>query len=232
MSKKSSVFITGATRGIGLAIAHRFDQAGWKLMLHGSSENSVAQLRDIFPQALILSADLSNPLQIQDLCMQLKTMDCPDILVNNAGLFLPGSIHEEAEGTFETLMSVNLSAPYHISRALLPGFMERKSGVILNMCSTASITGYTNGGSYCISKFGLLGMSKVLREELKPYSVKVISILPGATYTDSWAGSGLPESRFISVEDLAELVFTACTLQSSAVAEEIIIRPLAGDIGN
>jgi short-subunit dehydrogenase len=100
------------------------------------------------------------------------------------------------------------------------------------MCSTASLQGYPNGGSYCISKFGLLGLSKELREELKPFGIKVISMMPGATFTDSWAGSGLPEDRFISAEDLAELVFTTCTLKSSAVVEEIVIRPLAGDIGN
>lgn len=89
---------------------------------------------------------------------------------------------------------------------------------------------YTNGGSYCISKFGLLGMSKVLREELKPHSVRVTAILPGATLTDSWAGVDLPKSRFIQVEDVANVLWGAYQMGESCVLEEILMRPLEGDI--
>lgn len=224
--------ITGASRGIGLSIARKFSQNGFNLRLHASSAESLASLKIEFPQAELFAANLKDPLEIKDLAEKWASMNPPDIFINNAGIFLPGAIFEEEAGVFETILSVNVTAPYHLTRAILPGMMNRKSGVILNMCSIASLQGYPNGGSYCISKFALLGLSKELREELKPYGIKVISMMPGATYTDSWALSGLPEDRFISAEDLAELVFTSCTLKSSAVVEEIVIRPLAGDIGN
>lgn len=232
MKNAQWVCITGASRGIGLALANKFHQAGFPLRLHASSEASIESLTFRFPEAQCFAADLSNPEEVQELARQWQSLEPPHILINNAGTFLPGTIYAEKSGVFETLMAVNLAAPYHLTRAVLPGMMKRKSGVILNMCSIASLQGYPNGGSYCISKFALLGFSKELREELKPYRIKVISMMPGATYTDSWAGSGLPPERFISPEDLAELAFTACTLQSAAVVEDIVIRPLEGDIGN
>ncbi|MBL7876963.1 MAG: SDR family NAD(P)-dependent oxidoreductase, partial [Cyclobacteriaceae bacterium] len=104
------------------------------------------------------------------------------------------------------------------------------SGHIFNICSIASIKAYPNGGSYAISKFALLGFSKVLREELKEHGIRVTAVLPGATKTASWAGSTLPDSRFIKPEDVAETIFSAYSLSPNAVVEELLIRPQLGDI--
>jgi short-subunit dehydrogenase len=98
------------------------------------------------------------------------------------------------------------------------------------MCSIASIKAYPNGGSYAISKFALLGFSKVLREELKEYGVRVTAVLPGATRTASWDAIDLPEDRFMRAEDVAETVFSAYSISERSVVEEIIIRPQLGDI--
>jgi short-subunit dehydrogenase len=150
--------------------------------------------------------------------------------VNNTGEFLPGSIHTEAEGTLEKMMQANLYSAYHLTRILLPKMMETKSGHIFNMCSTASIEAYPNGGSYSLSKFALLGLSKNLREEMKPFNIKVTAIIPGAVYTDSWSESGLPEERFMKVNDIAEMVYAASQLSPRACVEEILLRPQLGDI--
>ena len=98
------------------------------------------------------------------------------------------------------------------------------------MCSIASIKAYPNGGSYAISKFALLGFSKVLREELKEFGIRVTAILPGATRTASWDGVELPDDRFMKVEDVADTIFSAYSLSSRSVVEEILIRPQLGDI--
>ena len=108
--------------------------------------------------------------------------------------------------------------------------MIRRQGHIFMMCSTASITAYTNGGSYCISKFALLGLSRVLREEVKESGVRVTAILPGATLTASWEGADLPPDRFMQATDVADAVWTACALPKTAVIEEILLRPQLGDI--
>ena len=107
----------------------------------------------------------------------------------------------------------------------------RRSGTIVNLCSTASLVGYPNGGSYCVSKFGLLGLTRALREELKPAGVRVVAVSPGATLTDSWAGSDLPAERFMTPEAVAEVVYCACALPSGAVMEDVVLRPQLGDLG-
>jgi short-subunit dehydrogenase len=112
----------------------------------------------------------------------------------------------------------------------VPTMKTIHKGHVFNMCSIASIKAYPNGGSYAISKFALLGFSKVLREELKEYGVRVTAVLPGATRTASWDGIDLPEDRFMRAEDVAETVFSAYSISERSVVEEIIIRPQLGDI--
>jgi short-subunit dehydrogenase len=153
-----------------------------------------------------------------------------DILVNNAGLFVPGKITEEAEGSLERMMEVNVFSTYHLTRDLFQVIKASKRPHIFNMCSTASITAYENGGSYCISKFALLGLTKVLRAELRNSHVKVTAVLPGPTYTPSWQGSGLPEERFIRAAEIADLVYATYSLPGNAVVEELLVRPQLGDI--
>ena len=89
---------------------------------------------------------------------------------------------------------------------------------------------YANGGSYSISKYAMLGMTKVLREEMKQHGIRVTAVLPGATLTPSWAGVDLPASRFIKPEDVAESVYGTYSLSKNSVVEEILIRPMEGDI--
>ncbi len=107
---------------------------------------------------------------------------------------------------------------------------REKRGHIFNMCSTASIRAYPNGGSYGISKFALLGFSKNLRIEMIPYHIKVTAIIPGATFTSSWKGSDLPEERFMKAEDVANAVWNAYVMSPQTVVEEILVRPMEGDI--
>ena len=108
--------------------------------------------------------------------------------------------------------------------------MEQKSGHIFNMCSIASLQAYANGGAYSISKFALAGFSKNLREEMKPYGIKVTTVYPGAAYTDSWAGSGIDPKRIMEATDIAAMIWSAAHLSAQACVEEIIIRPQSGDL--
>ena len=108
--------------------------------------------------------------------------------------------------------------------------VAQKSGHIFNMCSIASFTAYANGGSYAISKFALLGFSKCLRAELKDQGIRVTAVMPGATFTDSWKETTLPEERFMPSEDVANMVFASYSLSPRSVVEDIVIRPQLGDI--
>jgi NADP-dependent 3-hydroxy acid dehydrogenase YdfG len=113
---------------------------------------------------------------------------------------------------------------------LLPGMMKVKSGHIFNICSIASLDAYNNGGAYSISKFAMYGFSKNLREEMKPHGIKVTHVLPGASYTDSWAGSGIDPKRIMEAGDIAKMVYAAAHLSPQACVEEIIVRPQQGDL--
>jgi short-subunit dehydrogenase len=128
------------------------------------------------------------------------------------------------------MINSNVYSAYYVTRGLIQAMKDRRQGHIFNMGSIASIKANPNGGSYAISKFALLGFSKVLREELKEFGIRVTAVLPGATRTASWEGTVLPDERFMKVEDVAEAVYAAYSLSGRSVIEEMIIRPQLGDI--
>jgi NADP-dependent 3-hydroxy acid dehydrogenase YdfG len=221
-----TIVVTGGTKGIGRAIVDKFAKEGFTVITAARTND------DSFPENVhFFQADLSKKQEVMAFADFVKqTVDHVDILVNNTGFFLPGQINNEPEGTLEAMIETNLYSAYHLTRGLIGKMMERKEGHIFNICSTASITAYTNGGSYCISKFAMLGMSKVLREEMKPHHIRVTSILPGATLTDSWAGVEIPAERFMASDDVAQVIWTAYNLPSTTVLEEIVLRPQLGDL--
>jgi short-subunit dehydrogenase len=152
------------------------------------------------------------------------------VLVNNAGQFIAGNVHDEPEGVLERLIAINLYAAYHLTRTLLPAMMDRQTGHIFNICSVAGQKAYPGGGAYSISKFALSGFSANLREEMKPFGVKVTTVYPGAAFTDSWARSGVDPHRIMKAEDVAGMVFAASQLSPQATVEEILLRPQLGDL--
>ena len=229
--------ITGGTKGIGKACIERFLGEGFDVITCARNANDLQQLEkemsDRFSnvQLYCQAADLSLKDDLHAFIdFIISKTRFVTVLINNTGTFIPGQIHNETEGTLEKTMETNLYSAYHLTRAILPGMVEKRQGHIFTMCSTASIMAYPNGGSYCISKFALYGMTKVLREEMKPHSVKVTAVLPGATYTDSWKDSGLPEDRLMESKDIADTIWAAYTLSPRAVMEEILIRPQLGDL--
>lgn len=232
-----NVIITGAGRGIGKAVAEKYASGGYNLFLCARNEKRLFDVADDINKrnhtgkAAAYAADLSDKLQARAFGNWLLQQDFPiDILINNAGDFLPGSIYDEKDGVLENMISVNLYSAYHLTRVLLPKMMAQKRGHIFNMCSIASLQAYDNGGSYSISKFALMGFSKNLREELKPHGIKVTAVYPGAVYTSSWAGSGVSPARIMEVNDIAETIYTVSRLSPQACAEDIVLRPLAGDL--
>jgi short-subunit dehydrogenase len=230
-----NIIITGASRGIGAAIAERFGTKGNTILLCARNEEKLARYAKSLEQSsgstvLSYAADLSIKDEAVAFGKWCLAQCNPDVVVNNAGSFLPGSIYNEAEGTLEKMIAVNLYSAYYLTRAVLPAMMEKRSGHIFNMCSIASLQAYENGGSYSISKFALAGFSKNLREELKPYNIKVTAVYPGAVYTDSWSGSGVAPGRIMASKDIAEMIYTSAHLSPQACVEEIVLRPQQGDL--
>lgn len=231
------VIVSGGTKGIGKATIEQFMAAGFDVVTCARNEADLLMLQKMLqaryaPSRLFVKAtNMAVKTEVESFISFINELNRPvDVLVNNTGLFAPGQIHNESAGTLESMIETNLYSAYYLTRGVVEGMIQRKKGHIFNLCSTASITAYTNGGSYCISKFALYGMTKVLREELKPHGIKVTAILPGATLTASWEGADLPPERFIQAKDVAETIWSAYNLSSGAVIEDILIRPQLGDI--
>jgi len=230
------VVVTGGSKGIGRAILEKFAAEGFDVCTCSRSKEDLEKLtRDITAKhnvkAHYFVADMSDKAQVKAFTGFVTSLKRPvDVLVNNAGYFLPGQVIDETEGTLESMIGSNVYSAYYTTRGIVPAMRQAKSGHVFNMCSIASIEAYPNGGSYTVSKFALLGFSKVLREELKEHGVRVTAVLPGATLTASWAGTSLPDDRFMSSEDVAEAVWGAYRLSKRSVVEEIIIRPQLGDL--
>lgn len=227
------ILVTGASKGIGLAIARRFMAGGFHAIICASRAESLAEAQELAPGLETILCDVTDPTAIERLSEQIaRTHGAVDVLVNNAGVYRPGSLKDEPEGALDEMLETNLKSAYRVTRRLLPGMTERRRGHIFNICSTASITPYVNGGSYCVSKYALLGFSKVLREEMKAFGVRVTSVLPGATLTASWDGVLTePPERLMPPEDVAEAVWCAHALSERSVVEEILLRPMLGDLG-
>ncbi len=225
------ILVTGASKGIGLAIARRFYSAGWRVIVCARGEAALSIAKEEMPDLVTYVCDLSDKAAVKDFAAKVAAAHGTlDVLVNNGGIFLPGQLHTEDDAVFEQLIATNLFSAYYLSKALLPAMIAAGQGTVVNMCSIASITAYAAGGGYSTSKFAMYGFSKSLREEMKPKGIRVIALLPGATFTDSWSSAGIPEERFIPADDIAELVWTSVNLSARTVVEDIVVRPLLGDI--
>lgn len=230
------VVITGASKGIGKAVAAAFAASGKKTLICSRSEanllKTVADIRNDHPNAEVLSfvADMSQRQQVADFgnwCLQQGT---PTILVNNAGNYIPGSVTNEEEGNMEHIMNLNFYSAYHLTRQLLPSMKLAGKGHIFNICSIASLDAYEGGGSYSVSKYALNGFSKNLRHELKSTGIKVTAVFSGAVLTDSWTDFDNSNKRIMEITDISTMILAATHVSAQAVVEEIIIRPQLGDL--
>lgn len=230
------VVITGASQGIGYAVAEAFAAAGHSLCICSKTASRLKEatenLQKSYPTVTIHSkqADLSKQSDCETFGSWCLNLGTPHILINNAGFFLPGDLMEEEQGVLETQIAANLYSAYYTSRAIIPAMIKAGNGHIFNICSIASLHAYPQGGSYSISKYALDGFSKNLREELKDKGIKVTGVYPGATYTNSWAGSGVAPTRIMEAQDIAKMILAAAHLSPQAVVEDIVMRPQLGDL--
>lgn len=231
-----NALITGASRGIGKAVAHVFGLHGYNLFLTARREATLLatreELQTAYPHLSIeaQALDVSNKPEAQMVAAWVSdAADTVDVVVNNAGTFVPGNLLDQGDDTLEKQMAVNFYSAYWITKGLLPKMVVQQSGHIFNMGSIAGLQAYPGGGAYSISKAALMAFSKNLRRELMPHGVKVTTVIPGAVYTDSWAGHVAPE-RIMEAGDVAQLIYACSRLSPQAVVEELVLRPQLGDL--
>lgn len=229
--------ITGATQGIGKEIAEKLLTEGFSIAVCARNKEKLkaveSEWNERFPTSSVLAmnVNLSNKEDVHSFGDAVMS-DFPelDILVNNAGMYLPGDLADEPDGLLEMMIGINLYSAYRLTRRVLPFMKNRRAGHIFNLCSVASLQAYPSGGSYSISKYALLGFTENLREELKPFNVKVTAVCPGAVYTPSWEGTEIEPGRIMEAKDIATMVWSAYSLSPQAVVEKIVLRPQKGDL--
>ena len=229
--------ITGASKGIGKATAELFLEKGIDVAINSRSQSDLEAVRDEFRQSfpereiLIKATDVSKKDEVYAFGEFVKSRwSAVDYLINNAGQYVPGQIHVEEDAVLESQINTNLYSAVRLTKSILPVMLPQKKGTIVNISSIAGIMAYPNSGSYSVSKFALQGFSKVLRDELKDKGIRVVSVLPGATWTNAWAGAEIPEERMMKARDIALTIWNAIELSDRAVIEEVILRPQLGDL--
>jgi len=223
--------ITGATKGIGRAIAIKLWNEGYHLALVARGLEELKALRDeLFltgRTVLIYAVDCADKDAVYQFLNDVENdFGFADVLVNNVGAFLPGSMLDEADEAFEKQQALNVNAAYYVSKFFGKKMRTAQRGHIFNICSVASKAPVENGGSYSVTKAAMLSLNNVLRQELAPHNVKITAFLPGSTKTSSWEGTTIPDEKFVQPEDIAETLFTILNLSKGVNVDEVLITPL------
>jgi short-subunit dehydrogenase len=228
--------VTGGSRGIGYAIAKRLLLDGHDVLIIGRSKENLDKARlslQSFSSRPVLSCycDISNIEEIRKTRSYADSEGfAPNILVLNAGIFLEGNISDGERKHFIKTLEVNLIAQFDFVQIYLDVLNTQPYPRIFLIGSTASLEPYAFGPMYGIAKYGVRGLAINLRNELKSSGVGVTLVTPGGTLTDLWAGEDLPPKRLLEPDDIARLISCSLTLSEQAVVEEIVVRPMLGDM--
>jgi len=224
--------ITGASRGIGLAIAQRLGRMGAKLSICARDpeklEAAANQLRGVAPGVFAAPVDVTRDEQIASFVQYTrKNLGPIDILVNNAGIGWFGPAHEASEETWDSILDTNLKSVFLMSKAVAPGMIEHKTGHIINISSLAGKNAFKNGGIFCASKWGLLGLTECTAEDLRPYGIRVSVVCPGSVATEFSPHTGKDPAKMLQSNDIAHAVEMIVTQSPQSFISEILIRPTA-----
>jgi 3-oxoacyl-[acyl-carrier protein] reductase len=222
--------ITGASRGIGFAIARRLGKMGARVSICARDQAKLDQTASVLRgegiETLAIRADVARSDQISALIQKTQQELGPiDILVNNAGIGLFGPFHEFGEADWNAVLDTNLKSVFLMSRAVAPEMMRRQTGHIVNISSFAGKNTFANGAIYCASKWGLMGLSGSMAEDLRGYGVRVSAICPGSVATEFSGQSGKSQSKILQPEDVAHAVAALVTQSSESFISEVHIRP-------
>ena len=259
----SVILITGASQGIGAAIAKCFaaEIPGVRLALVArnmrnlqavakacgrvarvgpnalsskrSPTSALGPMRSTARSATIeaFECDVSDEPAVAQMARAVtKRFGAVDVLINNAGKFDGAPFLKMSVAMFDAQFAANLRSMFLVSQAFVPAMVRRGRGDVFNMSSIAGLQAYPNGAAYCAAKFGVTGLTKVMRAELKDKGVRVCCVHPGAVWTPSWKFSGFTGEKMMPAEDIARAILGVYRLSRRTVVEEIVLRPQLGDL--
>lgn len=229
--KGKKAIVTGGGRGIGRAIALAMAEAGCDVAIASRTrdelEKTVNEIGMFGSQGLAIIADISDPLDIEYMIdTAIENFGKIDILVNNAGIAIFKPFLELTQEDWDTTMSINVRGAFLCAQKVAKYMIPQGSGTIVNICSSASQKAYVNQMAYVASKHAMLGISRALNLELKPYGIKVHAVCPGGVDTKLTADARPNDDRsdWMSPEDIAHAVMMLLTMHDRATVDEIYIR--------
>jgi len=237
-SKAPVILITGASQGIGAAIAKVFAKSlgkGVRLALVARSAKNLAVVARACAKAgataEVFVCDVADEGAVAAMAAAVtQKLGAVEVLINNAGVFVAAPFAETTVADFDRVVSANLRSAFLVTKAFVPAMMKRKRGDVFFMSSIAGLGAYPNSAAYCAAKFGVTGLASVLRAETRDQGVRVCCVHPGATWAPSWSGSGVAEERIMPAGDVARAFLDIYQLGRNTVVEEIVLRPQLGDL--
>jgi NAD(P)-dependent dehydrogenase (short-subunit alcohol dehydrogenase family) len=229
--------VTGASQGIGAAIARAFAAGipGVRLALVARNGRNLARAAAACGRlgavAESFACDVADEAAVVAMAARVEErFGRVDVLVNNAGKFEAAPLVDMDAAQFDRTLSANLRSVFLVSRAFLPGMIRRHSGDVYNMSSVAGLNAFPGGAAYCAAKFGVTGLTRVLRTEVRDKGVRVCCVYPGATDSPSWDGSGVARERMMPARDVAKAFLDLYRMSRRTVVEDIVLRPQLGDL--
>ena len=228
--KGKVALVTGASRGIGLAIAKSLGSMGATVALCARDEHKlqmiVRELERSGIKSLAVPADLLKPSDISGAVRKTReTLGPIEILVNNAGIGHFAPVHEASEENWDSVLDTNLKAVFLLSRAVAPGMIALHGGHIINIASLAGKSAFAGGSLYCASKWGLLGLTQCMAEDLRPHGIRVSAVCPGSVNTEFSPHIGKDPRKMLQPEDVAHAVQAIVAQQPQSFISEILLRP-------
>src|SRR5271156_5776859 len=227
-----TALVTGASRGIGFAIAETLGCMGAKVSICARDpkklQDATAKLRSAGIEVSATAAAVTSADEIAALVTKTEQSLGPiEILINNAGIGYFGPTHLAEEKNWDAVLDTNLKSVFLISKAVAPGMIERRSGHIINIASLAGKNAFKNGGIYCASKWGLLGLTECMAEDLRQYGIRVSAVCPGSVATEFSPHAGKDPAKMLQSEDIAHAVAMIVTQPPKSLISEILKRPTA-----
>jgi 3-oxoacyl-[acyl-carrier protein] reductase len=236
MPKKSGIWITGASSGIGKAVALEFAKIGCNVFVSARRAQELERLRDesgklgdnIFPFPCNVASSTNVDQTVKKILNEYD-LNC---LINNAGVTSFKHASDNSVNEINDIINTNLLGSIYSIKSVLPTFIKNESGTIINILSVVVDKTFTRSSVYAASKMGLLGYSNSLREEVRKHNIRVINVIPGATETSMWSQEVRKEKSelMMNPESIAHIIVSAYLQKDNLVTEEILLRPITGDL--
>ncbi|UJW56463.1 SDR family NAD(P)-dependent oxidoreductase [Bacillus sp. A116_S68] len=229
---KKVVIVTGASKGIGKAIAEACGQEGMKVVIFARNANKLNEVADLMMskgiEVLPIVGDVTNDSSINSCIEQtISKFGRIDALINNAGTSMYKAVEETTNKEWNNLQAVNINGVFLFSKAVIPYMKKQCEGYIINISSDAGQSSSANLTAYCSSKYAVQGFTGALSQELRPFGIKVASVMPGIT--DTSMHDSIPfqvdKSRWLKPEDIANSIIHLLQTPDHVIVEQIIIQP-------